>query len=186
MPDFSQIAYRIKREVGKLYSNLKGADFDFTYPNEAFAPPDIRTEEYLSYFALNGCPLPRAIAEFYRQIGSVNFCGSLPTWNDVDYPDPLNVMPLQVSFEWFRDEYVASPEQQKMYVKTYGGFYFRVSPDLYHKQGVSGGDAYGFALLTTEEDPVLMHMQWKLRFIEYVDFAILRGGFPGISPKETA
>jgi hypothetical protein len=169
-----------KALIAELYFDLKRSGFGFEFPNEAFSEPDEKTEEYLTFFAEHGCTVPATVAEFYRQVGNVNFIGWSSSWDDAEYPDALDIMPLEAAFDEFKERYVDSAEEKKFCIETYGGFYFPLSPDYYHKQNISGGEAYGFVLPSKESDPPVLNMPWKLRFTEYIDFAISRRGFPGL------
>lgn len=176
---FHQVVSRQKARIAELYADLKKKGFEFEYPEEAFAEPDKQTEGYLAEFSKHGCPLPAAVAEFYRQIGSVNLIGTFPGWADVEYPDPLNVMPLGYAIDDFRRSWAHSSDEQDALIKAYGGYPFPVAPDYFHKAGVSGGMAYSFLLPCSDPDPQVLYMPWALRFTEYIDFALSQDGFPG-------
>ncbi|MES2692523.1 MAG: hypothetical protein V4773_03550 [Verrucomicrobiota bacterium] len=175
--DFKAIAARQRAAIEELYRSLKQADFGFEKPREAFLPPSPDTEKILQRFAANGCPLPEAVAEFYRQIGGVNFIGWSSDWDDDEYPDALNVDTLELLLENFEECYL---EDRAAMDEAYGGFYLSFCPDFLHKQDISGGEAYGFVLPTKDADPKVNGIPWDFRFTEYIDFAIENGGFPGI------
>ncbi len=180
-PDFRAIVARQKAELEAIYHTLKSARFGFEYPEEAWLPPSERTEELLAYYAGHGCPLPPAVAEFYRQIGGVNFIGWSSAWDDDEYPDALNVIPLEWLVEEFEAEWgQASEAERKELREAYDGFYFSFSPDFLHKQNISGGPAHGVVLPSVEADPKVQGIPWDLTFTQYIDFAISKEGFPGI------
>lgn len=180
LPAYHSIIAGQKQAIAGLHRDLQQIGFGFEYPDEAFAAPDEHTEDYLAFFAAHGCPLPAAVAEFYRQIGSVNFIGWSSLWDEDEYPDALNVMPLAVAHEEFSASWAHSPEERQKLIEAYGGYHFPLSPDYFHKQNISGGMAYGFTLPTTDPDPPLLYMPWQYRFTEYLDLAISTGGFPGL------
>ena len=180
-PDFRTIVARQKAELEAIYHRLRSARFGFENPDEAWLPPSERTDELLAYYAKHGCPLPPAMAEFYRQIGGVNFIGWSSAWDDDEYPDALNVLPLELLVEEFESEWVeASTADRGIVTETYGGFYFSFSPDFLHKQNISGGPAHGVVLPSAEADPKVQGIPWDQTFTEYVDFAISKDGFPGL------
>lgn len=180
-PDFRAIVARQKAELEAIYRILKSGGFGFEYPEEAWLPPSPRTEELIAYYARHGCPLPPAIAEFYRQIGGVNFTGWTSEWGDDEYPDALTVLPLEMLAEEFVSDWAgASAADREAMRQAYGGFYFGFSPDYLHKQNISGGPAYGVVLPSAEADPKVQGIPWDLAFTGYIDFALSKDGFPGL------
>jgi hypothetical protein len=180
-PDFRAIVARQKAELEAIYDLLKSARFAFEFPDEAWLPPSERTEELLAYYTVHGCPLPPAIAEFYRQIGGVNFIGWSSAWDDDEYPDALNVLPLELLVEEFESDWAgaAAADRDRMR-QAFGGFYFSFSPDYLHKQDISGGPAYGCVLPSLEADPKVQGIPWDVTFTGYIDFAISKDCFPGL------
>lgn len=168
-----------KSAFEELYWSLRRGGFGFEHPDEAFQPPSDRTEEMLAYFAGHGCRVPAAVAEFYRQIGGINFTGWSSAWADDEYPDAIYVMPLDQVVEDFEQTYLYSEEVRAGMLSDYGGYYFPIAPDFYHKQNISGGAPYAFIAPNRDDDPKLLSMPWDLRFTEYLDLAIARNGFPG-------
>ena len=178
--NYQAIIANRKSASEELYWSLKRAGFGFENPDQAFQPPSERTDEMLDCFASHGCPVPAAVAAFYRQIGGINFTGWSSAWADDEYPDALYVMPLKWVVQDFEETYLHDAENRGGMLSDYGGYYFPIAPDFYHKPNISGGAPYAFIAPNGDDEPKLLAMPWDLRFTEYLDFAIAREGFPGL------
>jgi hypothetical protein len=121
-----------------------------------------------------------ALQEFYRTTGGINLCGRHSHWEEADYPDALTILPIQIAAQDFETVFITSREERSLSMDKYGGFYFVISPDYYHKEQVSGGRPYGIVVPSEHHDPKVEGLPWDLRFTEYLEFALSKGGFPGL------
>lgn len=74
--------------------------------------------------------LPCALAEFWRTIGSANFCGHHPDWHGCQYPDPLVIYPVSQAIVEL-DEFLADREER---MRCNFPFVIPISTDDHHKQ----------------------------------------------------
>lgn len=114
--------------------------------------------------------LPLSLEYFYRIVGAVNFgwdyyTNEYPLW---EMADPLQIAGLDVVAEEVEGE-------------LDDDFYLELSADVYHKDNISGGPAYGIPLLEAPGiDAPFLEEPHQTSFINYLRKCCEHCGFPGI------
>ncbi|QQP95810.1 hypothetical protein [Lysobacter enzymogenes] len=115
--------------------------------------------------------LPLTLDCFWSAVGGVAFTGTHP-----DFPgllDPLVVCPAEDVLSQLDD---CEPEAD-------GLLHLPLSPDVYHKDNISGGPAYSVAVPQAGFDFVLLDEARGACFLDYLREVILRrGGFAALDP----
>lgn len=178
---------RVRFDLVTLVDRLRTEGFRFHAPAEALAPPSPRVEVLLSELdakvatiaadGFPGLPLAPSVRAFYRVVGAVNLTGVSSLWHapqarDPDYDaehflgDGLVVMPI--------DDLVLAVDEIPA-----GTASLPFSPDIFHKDDISGGPPYGFDVVSPSLDAFCTEVQ--LAFVPYLRWCILEwGGFPGL------
>ena len=169
--------YQFQTEV------LISSDFALQEPLKNHAELLTKLQTNISKF---GC-LPLSLRYFYQIVGSVNFCWDINTSEDCfwEMADPLQVFSLDDVLAMVEDE--DWPEQMQEYeedeaIKT---AFLEISPDVFHKDNVSGGMSYALKLSKDSSiDAELLFYKSKISFMNYLKSAIEHGGFIGMVDKE--
>lgn len=154
----------------------------FEDTSQVIGIPDSDIDKKLNRLTLEFGPLPEALTQFYKIIGSLNFLGTYPDWKGCEYPDPLFVYSI--------DEAMMALDEWLLYdVDRFGpenarAFRVPIAPDYYHKENVSGGMWYNIVLPTSMSDPALADEWHKTTFFGYLKTCLLWGGFPGLEKSE--
>lgn len=131
--------------------------------------------------------LPLSLQYFYQIVGSVNFCWDINTTEDCfwEMADPLQIFSLDDVLAMVEDE--DWEEQMEEYrqdedIKT---SFLEISPDIFHKDNVSGGMSYAVKLSENPSvDAELLFYKTKISFMDYLKISIENGGFIGMMNKE--
>ena len=180
------IENRIERIAGCvriLTQRLTNAGFEFAEPKEVFPGPQPGTDEAIVRIENEAGHLPLALKLFWKNIGSVNFCGAHPNWAVQpsagwdDYTDPLVILPP--SFSIFElDEFLEDKQER---LRCHFPYSVIVAPDAKHKADVSGGAPYTITVPAVADDPPLDNEWHQTTLLNYLEEAIRWGGFPGLA-----
>jgi len=160
--------------LGYVFGTYPDGTTDYYTEGPLLGPADtIRGE--ISELEVEAGPLPLSLVAFWQEVGSLDFVGMHPDWQDG--LDPLVVIPpngaLSLLYEEEGDEDIAA-----------AGRFAGLAPDDLHKDNVSGGDPYGVALPEPAADFVFLNECHNVPFVTYLRMAILRwGGFPGLDRR---
>ena len=174
---------RVRRNIQTIVMFLEGEGYRFgTYPqgdtpleevgfHEDFhgiplGTPLSDTRKRIEAFEAEFGRLPLTLRMFWEIVGSVNLVGHHPNW--YVYSGPLWVEPITI-LEWTWDEFQPSDLEIRVYV----------SPDIYHKENVSGSEAYFLTVPNNCLDGRLMFEDSEVTFLEYLRTSLAFAGFPG-------
>ena len=166
----------INRQFKAIKSYLDGSGYRFDRPDNVMPGPSSAVERIIARINLEVGAIPASITEFWRVVGSVDFCGEHPDWRADDFADAVVVWPPEAA-EAELEDFIADRDE---YTKAFGGFRIPISPDCFHKADVSGGMWYGIAIPDDQQDPPLLEERHETTFLNYLDIAMEWGGFPGI------
>lgn len=121
-----------------------------------------------------GGPVPLSLASWWRTVGSVCLTRTPGSGPQIEYPDPLVVLPpnqaLDELAEW-REDAVAQEVKPR--------FAAPIALDVFHKEDVSGGAPYEIELPDERADAVLLNLEPALTFVQYLRHAFAWAGLPG-------
>lgn len=172
---------RVRDNCTALVERLRAIGYDFSLycdptenggPSDPLTPPDaaLLADAAAVSARVGACPV--TLDAFWRQVGGVALTGTHPDFPDM--LDPLVVYPPAVVLEELRwiDASEADVSAE-----------LPLSPDDYHKDNVSGGEAYCVALPQRGFDFILLHARDPApRFVPYLRRVILEcGGFSALS-----
>jgi hypothetical protein len=177
--EISQFIKSLKPQLLNVKRFLDKSGYEFNYPEEALPGVAPETESVVSRISSEIGEVPYALLEFYREIGSVNFCGHHKGWTSSEYSNPLVILPPEEALNSLT-EYLDDREEHD---KWYGGFRIPIGPDYFHKEDVSGGMGYGVAVPAESDNPVVLEEHHKICFIEYLELNISFGGFLGLEEE---
>lgn len=160
-----------------LVKRLTEIGFRFERPSAVFPGPEGSLSSPIARIEREVGTVPLALKLFWQQIGSVDLCGSHPEWEGCDYPDPLVVYPSSVAIQEL-DEFLADKEER---LRCDFPYLVPIAPDLYHKADVSGGMWYNVTVPALADDPPLNDEWHHTTFVNYLEFTVRWGGFPGLS-----
>jgi len=168
----------------------RGADVP-RYDDETVDAPDRGDldTQLASIERMVGSRLPVTLEAFWRVVGAIDWSPEpderLPAWAvdvGVERIDPLCVGGLDGT--WYRlDEWSEERERMK-HPELAGSPRALISPDRFHKMGISGGASYQVEL-DGSVDPRVLEAPENLRFLLYLQNALRWGGLPGIAHRET-
>ena len=174
--EISQFMHALKLQIQNVKRFLDESGYEFDNPDEALPGVSPDNEKVLLRISKEVGDIPKALLEFYRVIGSVNFCGHHKNWSGCKYPNPLVIYPPEAALSEL-DEYL---EDRAEYEVSYGGFRISIAPDYYHKADVSGGMWYGVAVPAESDNPIVLEEHHNKRFVEYLALNLSFGGFLGL------
>jgi hypothetical protein len=131
-----------------------------------------------------GAPLPASLRAFWDTVGGIDF-----VWNYKNNRPAPDLGPDLAMVE-MDPLYVDPPGHTKCLLTEWEERRSRVDPDLddpcnldlapdrYHKANISGGSPYGIELPYLGADPIFMHEEHGLPFVDYLRLAFRWGGFP--------
>lgn len=158
---------RCRTNVEKIVHRLREIDYPFQYPDDAYTPPELGFWDRITAIEENVGAVPIAMAAWYEIVGGVTLIPDLESeWNET-YSDPLVV---------FSSDYVLEYNEDNWYRYQY---LLDISPDDYHKAGVSGGPPYQIKLPNVCADGPLHGESHATTFVEYLRLSFAAGGFPG-------
>jgi len=154
---------RARANLETIHARLLSSGYVFEKPESALTRPAADVLERIAEVEAEVGPLPLSLCAWYEVVGSVNFIGTHPEWDEDEYSDPLYVQPPEYDDEeWARGEY-----------------FVRIAPDYYHKADVSGGEAYSIVLPDAAADSPLKYEWHGTTFVDYLRICFRWGGFPG-------
>jgi hypothetical protein len=159
-----------------LVHRLRAEGYVFVRPDQVLPGIESDVERNIHRIEHEGGTVPYAIAQFWRRIGRVDFCGSHPGWTGCEYPDPLFVYPTSTAIDELQD-FLDDREQR---LKGDFPYLIPIAPDSYHKENVSGGMWYNVNCPAIADDPPLNDERHKTTFVGYLEMALQWGGFPGL------
>ena len=169
---------KIRASLVQLKQRLDALGYEFQESEAVLPGPSDTVDDGLARLDEVTGLVPPGLTLFYQRIGSINFLGHHPEWEEQDgaYTDPLFVYPVSEAInelEQFLDD-------RERYLDAFGTFRVPIAPDCYHKADVSGGMWYNISLPDSTEDPRLLDEWHETTFLNYLEIAIRWGGFPGI------
>ncbi len=172
----------IGRQIKILADRLEERGFEFDHEARVFPGPESEMNAAIARIEREIGELPLALKLFWQRVGSVNFCGSHPDWmihmgsEPEAYPDPLVVYPPSVAILEL-EEFLTDKEER---LKCNLPYVVPIAPDFYHKADVSGGMFYNISVPAIADDPPLNDERHQTTFLNYLEIATKRGGFPGL------
>jgi hypothetical protein len=183
-----EMAQRARLNIEMIIERLTSAGYRFHGNDDAqtpavpHLPPAAAADEHAAWLEDRFGPVPMTVLSWVRIVGNVWLVGTHPQWAESASADPL-VIELEGSRypdgevrRYLDDEHDAWREHapQRHDDKP---FMLPVAPDLFHKQGLSGGGPYGFPLPDGCADG-LFQGQVRMPFVSYLNWVFLSGGFP--------
>lgn len=176
---------RARDAIATLAERLLAQGYRFLEPDEVLVPPDARASARLEELEQRVGPLPLSLHAAYEIIGSCNFCGSHPEWDnpaclalpgleqegttEVWLTDPLTLFPLDLGLQRSIGRAGGEP------------FALPVSPDAHSKAGYSGGPPCEITVPCDDADARLAGDRHELYFVDHLRLALEHGGFPGFA-----
>lgn len=167
---------RIALALPVLVCRLKQLGYEFARPSCVLPGPEPAVDDNIQRIESEIGPVPYALAQFWKKIGSVDLCGSHPEWYGCDYPDPLVIDPSSQAVAEL-DEFLDDREERMRYDFPY---VIPISADEYHKEDVSGGMWYNVDCPATADDPIINDERHHLSLLDYLEHALRMGGFLGL------
>jgi hypothetical protein len=178
---------RVADNINAIVGRLQGHGYDFArYPDGSLIPfnfgplahphGELR-KQIVDLENLVGT-VPLSLKAFWETVGAVSLvgCHSLG-WPQ--YTDPLVVEPPEVCISVYQ-EWLADAEE--FGTANIEPFIAPISPDVFHKDNVSGGAPYGLHLPNAAVDVELRNQSRQMTFVSYLRFSLLEwGGFPGLA-----
>ncbi len=164
--------------LAKMKGDLLSGGYIFDDPRESLRPPFASTSKTIRDMKNELGSFPYAVESFYKFVGGVDFCGSTNCFEELDYPDPLQLSPFDYYERCFK-EFLSSDEEREWWVEGWGGFALLISADYYHKENVSGGPEYSVKIPATSDDPLIEFSPWDRSFLDYLALVLKYAGFPG-------
>ena len=181
---FDEVMEKVRGNLEMLHDRLLSLGYRFANPDAALLSPDPDVDLHIGFLEESLGPVPRALASFYRVVGSVDFTGGHPEWRGCAYPDPIVVGPV---FDAVSEavEFLELESPQEYWGSENGIFRVPVAPDFYHKENVSGGMCYGIEVPNVKDNPALLEEWHQTTFVGYLRVCFEWGGFPGLERAET-
>lgn len=167
---------RVASALPLLIDRLTQLGYRFARPASVLPGPDPKVERSIQRIETEIGPVPYAVSQFWKRIGSVDLCGSHREWSGCDYPDPLVINPVSQAVAEL-DEFLADREERIQHDFPY---VIPISADDYHKEGDSGGMWYNVDCPATSDDPIINDERHRLRFLSYLERSLKLGGFLGL------
>ena len=174
--DIERRIERIAIALPILVERLREFGFEFYHPDRVLPGVESDVEASIARIESDIGPVPAAVAQFWRRIGSVDLTGSHPDWRGCKHPDGLVVEPASLAVEEL-EEFLADREERMAASFPYA---IPIAPDAYHKEDESGGMWYNVKCPATADDPLVNDERHKLTFLDYLEYALTWGGYPGL------
>lgn len=174
---------RIAAALPVLVRHLKRLGYNFARPEAVSPGPEPTVIGSIFRIESEIGPVPYALAQFWKRIGSIDLCGSHPDWSGCDYPDPLVIDPASQAIAELQ-EFLDDREER---MRCDFPYVIPISADDYHKEDVSGGMWYNVDCPATADDPIINDERHELPFLDYLELALKMGGFLGLDrcPRHT-
>lgn len=125
---------RARENIALLRTRLERIGYRFAYPDEAVRPPRSDVQRCIEELERRVGPMPLALRAWYEIVGSVNFIGYHPKWNNTAYSDPLVVDPIDMALE----EYSIWREECRKYGReAMGPYQALLAPDYDHTTDIA-------------------------------------------------
>lgn len=167
---------RIASALHQLVAQLRALGYEFAHPAAVLPGPETTVQASIRRIESEIGTVPYALAEFWRQVGSVDLRGTHPAWRGCDYPDPLMIDSASSAVTEL-DEFLADRDERMRYDFPY---VIPIAPDDYHKAEASGGMWYNVSCPGTSDDPPINDERHHVTFLNYLELALRRGGFLGL------
>lgn len=170
-----QIIYKALTDIGYLFAS----DHPLVAPDSNTGARLTKIQEAVSSFG----HIPASLKYFYEIVGSCDFTwnayASSPIW---EYSDPLQISGLQELSEYVSDgdwaEYMEELKAETPDMVPY----VELSADYYHKDNVSGGQAYSIAINPYPSvDSKFLFEERNTTFVNYLRISINNCGFSRIN-----
>lgn len=171
---------RYMEQFERLASNLR--KLGYVFEEEPITEKNPQCDELITEIEEELWPIPKALKEFYKTIGGINFIGAHPSWKKVEYPDPAVIFPIEIVYAEFEE---LQGDKEEYLNEHEGKFLIPIAPDFYHKQDVSGGMFYHVPIPNKLDDPVVEEEPHGLVFTKYLEHALTNGGFCALDGKGT-
>lgn len=180
---------RVRYNVDILHHKLLDLGYKFLEDLEsARTLPDSNTEQHLSLIdnSISSMGyLPLALKEYYRIVGGVNFIWDYDNFPEemwFEYADPLYI----ISLRYLLEDTCREDWKEEMESNISDGYspsaYLVFAPDFYHKDNVSGGQAYSIEVTNPRSiDSKILFEENNITFIEYLRRCFEWGGFPRVA-----
>jgi len=163
-------------QIKQIAKRLFALGYEFEDRSAVFPGPERDTDSAIARIEREMGKLPLAIKLFWRRVGSVNLIGRHTDWKGCEYPDPLFVYPPSMAL----DELESFLEDREERLRCNYPYFVPIAPDAKHKENVSGGGCYNLRMPAIEDDPLLEDEPHQTTFVNYLELAVLWGGFPGL------
>ncbi len=180
-----QIIYRELLNIGYAFNLDATVNFE-----KAIHKPLKDTELLLGQLDLAVQPfgfVPLSLKYFYRIVGGVNFVWNFEAKKQLmwDMADPIQVASLDSLVDEVMHEYWKEDIQLYVDDVNFGCAFLYLSADEFHKDNVSGGEAYAIEITKEKSiDARFMNEANQTTFVDYLRICFENCGFPGMS-KET-
>jgi hypothetical protein len=177
---------RARENIAVLRVRLERIGYRFAYPDEAVQPPRPDVQHCIEELERRVGPMPLALRAWYEIVGSVNFIGYHPKWNNSAYSDPLVVDPIDMALE----EYSIWREECRKYgSEAMGPYQAPLAPDYYHKTDIASAPhravvVYRIVLPNPAADAPVRDEPHQTTFVNYLRTCFRWGGFPGFEYAE--
>ncbi len=172
---------RARDNIEILRARLERIGYRFAYPDEAVMPPRPDVHRCIEELERRVGPMPLALRAWYEIVGSVNFIGYHPHWDETAYTDPLVVDPIDMALE----EYSIWREACREFGReAMGPFNAPLAPDYYHKTDIVSAPhrsvvVYRIILPNPAADAPVRDEPHQTTFVNYLRTCFRWGGFPG-------
>lgn len=181
---------RVRRNIELLISRLRdieyvfhaknAQDLDFSLSNPPqhifedeciILPESYDFESEIAAIEAMVGAIPLSIKAFYRVIGAVNLVGRYPPWQECHLLDSLQVNSPKMALFWLKTNYEPIEYQAATII---------ISPDKYHKIGMSGAGVYSMRMPNRLMDCVVEDEPHQLYFVDYLRLSLQWAGMLGI------
>lgn len=177
---------RAKANIELLIPRLTEIGFQFFAPEMVYGLPKQKDLDCLRELEVQVGSIPISMRICYENIGFVLLMGAHPGWMNYltkDFLiDPLVILPIESGLEDLQEW---KWRKETFGDKVNGGFQFPLSPDIYHKSNISGGEPYSIRLPNAAIDAPLIGERHNTTFVDYLRICFKWGGFPGFETCET-
>lgn len=172
---------RIEYNINLIFSHLIKSNYAFfNIKDNVFLPTNMDKIKKLDTVIFHfGC-IPLSLKYFYQRFTKINFINSWNISPHLKYSDPIFIDSIDNILNNIND---GSWEENMSENQENGDpLYVEISPDLYHKDNVSGDLPYGIEISTIRhvDGKILNTPYGDIYFIEYLRLCFERGGFPNI------
>jgi len=149
-----------------------------------FTPPPEDISQHIERFEELTGTLPLSLRAFYSEVGTVNFVGTHPDWEErfrayiTQGLEPPNLDPI---FVWgLSEELIDLYALSQKSLHEGQPFPLPIAPDAYLKYNVSGSGPYEIAVPAASADAPLLNEWHHTTFVNYLRICLHYGGLPGL------